>query len=106
MIEAIQNLWEDFVDSKFFIAVATLGTIALLGFGAPMVASAFHEAVAEGYTGPAVVQSHKVVGSFCNVEVKETTSVVTHKLVFGPKMTCSNVTDGMSVQMVKGDIKH
>lgn len=87
-----------------FPAVGTVVTVALLGFGAPALVNTIQDATAEGYTGTAVVQSHYVYGSFCNMEIKQANGDVV-KITYGPKMTCQSVEDNMEINLVNGRVK-
>lgn len=84
----------------FFTALV----IAFFGFGLPFIVNTIQDATAEGFTGTAVVQNHKMVGSFCMVTVTQKNGE-TVEMVYGPKMTCGKVTDGMEINLVNGRMK-
>ena len=102
---SIENTFFRIVDSAAGAVIATIAVMVLLGFVAPAVASAVVDATSEGYTGPAVVQEHKINGSFCVARVLMENGVE-EDLVAGPKMVCYNVVDGMTVNIKKGNIHH
>jgi len=84
--------------------VGTAVVVALLGFGAPALVNTIQAATDEGFTGTAVVNTHYIYGSFCNMEIKQENGDVL-KVTYGPKMTCYDVEDGMTINLVNGRVK-
>lgn len=99
------DIFDWFIDSKIGATICVFGIVALVGFGGPALVHNIEDATATGYTGTAKVISHNTYGSFCNVLVKRGDGVE-EKLVYGPRLTCGSVEDGMSVNLVKGNIRH
>lgn len=101
IVSKVVDFFLDIVDTKVGAIIGTLLIMAFFGFGLPAIVNTVQTATAEGFTGTAVVQNHKVYGSFCNVEIQQENGE-TVKMTYGPKMTCQQVTDGMTVNLLNG----
>lgn len=88
----------------FAPAVGTVVIVGLLGFGAPALVNTIQKATDEGFTGTAVVNRHYQYGSFCNMEITQENGDVL-KVTYGPKMTCNDVEDGMTINLLNGRVQ-
>lgn len=104
MIAKALDMWDALVDSKFGIAFLTLVTLVVIGFAGPALLSSINNSHTDGYTGSAVIQKHSMIGSFCYVDVKKEDGS-TASMIYGPKATCFNAKDGVTLNIVKGDIQ-
>lgn len=104
MVAKVLDMWDALVDSKFGIAALTLVTLAVVGFVGPAMLSSINGDKTDNYTGTAVVQSHKILGSFCYVDIKKEDGS-TANMIYGPKVTCFNAQDGTTLNIAEGHIK-
>lgn len=103
--DAVLDGFDWLVDSKFGLVFLTALTIAFVAFVLPAIATTIVDATAEGYTGKAVIQEHRIEGSFCTVRVLKEDGTE-EKLVAGPRAMCGNVKDGSTLNMKNGNIKN
>lgn len=103
--DAVLDGFDSLVDSKFGLIVLTAALLAFMGFGLPAIVTTIIDATAEGYSGPAIIQEHKISGSFCNIRVlkEDGTEEI---LVAGPRGVCGNVEDSTVINMKNGQIKN
>ena len=94
-----------FLDTKTGLAVIAAVCLAFVGFGLPAILNAVADQNASGYTGTATVNSHRIVGSLCYVDLMHGDGVSEKNKVFGPKMTCYSVDDNSEVNLVNGRFK-
>lgn len=104
MIAKTLDMWDTLVDSKFGVALLTLVALVVIGFAGPALLSSINSNHTDAYTGSAIVQNHSMIGSFCYVDIKKEDGSTTD-MIYGPKMTCFNVKDGMTLNIVKGDLQ-
>jgi hypothetical protein len=104
MVAKVLDMWDALVDSKFGAGILTLAVLALVGFVGPAMLSSINAHNSNSYTGTAVVQNHKWIGSFCYVDVKKEDGS-TASMIFGPKATCIDAKDGMTLNISEGNIK-
>lgn len=103
--DAVLDGFDWLVDSKFGLVFLTVASIVFVGFVLPAIATTIVHATAEGYSGTAVIQEHKVNGSFCNIRVlkEDGTEEI---LIAGPRPVCGNVQDGTTLTMKNGNIQN
>lgn len=84
--------------------VAVVFSLALAGFAGPALVSHINANNSDSYTGTAVVISHNTGGKQCNVEIKKEDGS-TNRMIYGSAMSCYDVQDGMTLNIVEGQIK-